>query len=242
MSSICGAATPATMTTQDLQAPFPNSLLPTNVSRNADGTIPEASLKAHINSLSSSGAIPVRPKVGTIEGGKVANNPNSPLAAYVTKENELLNKIKGEYCFYEGRYRYALNILLDSVSQASLPASGASPTGNQSKFEVYLPITRNLNQKLNDITQVINGIATERYKLSRQDSSEINNINQELSSRATDLQAQANILKSDSSAAELRKRMVEYTKEKNNATNNLLTLYAVLNIVAIGALVILARN
>jgi hypothetical protein len=36
--------------------------------------------------------------------------------------------------------------------------------------------------------------------------------------------------------------MVEYTKEKNNATSNLLTLYAVLNIVAIGVLVALART
>jgi hypothetical protein len=230
------------MTTQDLQAPFENSLLPSNVSRNTDGTINDASLKAHIASLSSSGVIPVRPQVGTIQGGTAANNPNSPLAAYVVKENELLNKVKKEYCFYEGRYKYALNILLDSVAQASLPASGASPTGNQSRFEVYLPITRKLNQKLNDITQIINAIATERYRLSRQDSTEINSINQALSARATDLQAQAAILKSDTSAADLRKRMVEYTKEKNNATNNLLTLYAVLNIVAIGALVILARN
>jgi len=242
MSSICGGATPATMTTQDLQATFEKSILPTNVTRNTDGTITDASLKSHISSLSSSGVIPVRPQVGTIQGGTLANNPNSPLAAYIVKENELLAKIKQEYCFYEGRYRYALNVLVDSVSQASLPASGASPTGNQSKFEVYLPITRKLNQKLNDVSQVINAIAIERYRLSRQDSTEINSINQALASRAADLQAQAAILKSDTSAAELRKRMVDYTKEKNNATNNLLTLYAVLNIVAIGALVILARN
>ena len=63
-----------------------------------------------------------------------------------------------------------------------------------------------------------------------------------LSKRAADLKAQGANLESDGAAADLRKRMVEYTKEKNRATNNLLTLYAVLNIVAIGVLVTLSRT
>lgn len=242
-SGICaGVATPATMTTQELQAPFQNSLLPTSISRTSDGLITDAALKAHITSLSSSGVIPARPPVQQLQGGEKAAQAGSPLAAYIQKENALLAQIKSEYCFYETRYRYALGVLVDSVSQASLPAQGSQSPQSQSRFEVYLPITRNLNQKLNDLTQVVNAIAIERYRLSRQDSQEINSINSTLSARAADLKAQQQILTSDASAAELRKRMVEYTKEKNTATNNLLTLYAVLNIVAIGVLVALARS
>ena len=239
-SGICGTATPASMTSQELQAPYPNSLLQSNVSRNADGTITDASLKALISSLSASGVIPVRPGMSTIQGGTAATDATSPLALYIQKENAMLANIKTEYCYYDTRYRYALNTLLDAVAQVSLPAQQAQP--QNSKFEVYLPITKMLNQKLNDLTQVINAIAIERYRLSRQDSAEINSLNQTLSARAADLQAQAALLKSDSSAAELRKRMVEYTNEKNVATSNLLTLYAVMNIVAIGVLVTLARS
>lgn len=238
----CGnaAATPASLTTQDLQAPYQNSILPSSVTRNADDTISDASLKAHITSLQSSGVIPVRPNINTLQGGKSTNDSTSPLATYIQKENVMLGAIKAEYCYYEGRYRYALNRLLDSIAQSSLPA--ANNTNQQGQFEVYLPITKNLNRKLNDLTQVSNAIAQTRYSLSRQDNEQINSMNSEISSRSETLKEHAAILKSDTSAAELRKRMVEYSKEKNDATNNLLTLYAVLNIVAIGVLVALARS
>jgi hypothetical protein len=238
----CGgaAATPASLTNQDLQAPFQNSILPSSVTRNTDGTISDASLKAHITSLQSSGLLPVRPNIKTLQGGIAANDIDSPLAVYIQKENVMLAAIKAEYCYYEGRYRYALNRLLDSVAQASLPA--ANNTSKQRQFEVYLPITKNLNQKLNDLTQVSNAIAQARYTMSRQDNDQINSMNSAISARSKTLKEHADILKSDTSVAQLRKRMVAYSNEKNDATNNLLTLYAVLNIVAIGALVAIARS
>ena len=228
------------MTTQDLQATFPNSILPGSVTRNADGSISDTSLNAQIQSLSATGVIPIRPDVNSLQGGNAPNDPSSPLATYIQKENKFLNNVKTEYCFYETRYRYALKNLLDSVAQASLPAANNQPS--QNSFEVYLPITKTLNQNLNDLTQIVNAVANLRYSLSRQDNSNINNINETLSKRAADLKAQAAILQSDGAAADLRKRMVEYTKEKNKATNNLLTLFFVLDIVAIGVLVTLART
>lgn len=240
-SGLCGNETPISMTTTELQSPFSNSILPSSVARTSDGLITNESLKTHLSSLQGSGLVPVRPNINTIKGGVMANDPKSPLAEYIKKENDLINKIKAEYCYYESRYKYSLGVLLDSVATASMnPVATAIP--GQSKFEVYLPITKALNQKLNDLTQVANSISIERYKLSREDNSNINSINDRLSSRASELQAQAKILASDGSVAELQKRMVEYTNEKNKATSNLLTLYAVLNVVAIGVLVVLARS
>jgi hypothetical protein len=238
----CGAhsATPASLTTQDLQSPFQNSILPSSVIRNPDGTLSDASLKAHITSLQSAGTLPVRPDIKTLQGGAPTNDPASPLALYVQKERTMLDSIKAEYCYYEGRYRYALNRLLDAVAQSSLPAT--NNTSQQGSFEVYLPITKSLNQKLNDLTQVSNAIAKARYSLSRTDNEQIQSMNNAIAARSETLKEHATILKSDTSAADLRKRMVEYSNEKNNATNNLLTLYAVLNIVAIGVLVSLARS
>jgi hypothetical protein len=240
-SGICGT-TATSYTTSELQASFAGSILPSGPSRTSEGLITEAALRSHIDSLKSAGVIPVRPIMSQLPSGTNANDPKSPLAIYIQKDNALLNKIKVEFCFYESRYRVALNILLNSVAQSSLPAPTGATTQSTRQFEVYLPITKKLNEKLNDVTQISNGIAIERYALSRKDNQDINSINSQLASRAEELRAQQKILTSDVSKAELHKRMVDYTKEKNNATSNLLTLYAILNIVAIGALVILART
>jgi len=240
-SGICGT-TATSYTTSELQASFAGSVLPSGPSRTSEGLITEAALRSHIDSLKSAGVIPVRPIMSQLPSGTNANDPKSPLAIYIQKDNALLNKIKVEFCFYESRYRVALNILLDSIAQSSLPAPTGATTQSTRQFEVYLPITKKLNQKLNDVTQISNAIAIERYALSRKDNQDINSINSQLASRAEELRAQQKILTSDVSKAELHKRMVDYTKEKNNATSNLLTLYAILNIVAIGALVILART
>jgi len=241
-SGICPTA-PSTYTTSELQATFPGSVLPSGPSRTTpDRLMTEDALKTHIASLKSAGVIPVRPIMEQLPSGTDANDPNTPLARYIQADNAFLNKIKAEFCFYEGRYRVALNTLLDNVASASLPSASGATANSQRQFEIYLPITKKLNEKLNDITQLANAVAIERYKLSRSDNQDINKINAQLASRAEELKAQQKILSSDVSKAELHKRMVEYTKEKNNATTNLLTLYAVLNIVAIGALVILART
>jgi hypothetical protein len=236
---ICPPA-PSTYTTSELQAPFAGSVLPSGPSRTPDRLITQDSLNAHIASLKSAGVIPTRPIMEQLPSGTDANDPNTPLARYIQADNVFLNKIKTEFCFYEGRYRVALTTLLDNVASASLPS--AAVANSQAQFEIYLPITKKLNEKLNDITQIANAVAIERYRLSRSDNTDINKINADLASRADELKAQQKILSSDVSKAELHKRMVDYTKEKNNATTNLLTLYAVLNIVAIGALVILART
>lgn len=233
-------ALPATMTINDLQTPFPNSLLPTSASRTQDGLITDDSLQAWLQSLQSSGVIPVRPDMTQLQGGQAGTATGSPLAVYVQQEGALLDQMKSEFCYYEVRYKYSLNQLLNSVAQTSLPATPTA--GAQSTFEMYLPVTKILNQNMNDLSQVVNGIAKLRYSLSQGDSQAINSINATLAARSVALQKQSTILSSGSTAADLRKRMVEYTEEKNKATSNLLTLYAVLNIVAIGVLVVLSRG
>ena len=50
----------------------------------------------------------------------------------------------------------------------------------------------------------------------------------------TDLKKQHNTLTDEITASKLNNRMVDYTIEKNKANQNLLTLFGVLNIVALG--------
>jgi hypothetical protein len=63
-----------------------------------------------------------------------------------------------------------------------------------------------------------------------------------LGARQKQLSEQNEILNRESAAADLHKRMVEYTIEKNKANTNLLTLYGVLNIVALSMIFYIART
>jgi hypothetical protein len=238
-----GDGSTGSLTKTQLRAPFTNSIIPTSVTRNTDGTLTQATINSRLTSLQTSGTMPRRPGDGTagrgmavLEGGVAVNSPNSPLTAYIGNENTFLTNIQSEYCHYKVRYTQALSQLITAIT------NGTTAETDTSSDNSLLNITIKLNQNLNDLTQMVNAIAIQRYTLSRQDGDAINSMNATLSARSEELQRQSVILKADSSAAELRKRMVDYTKEKNDSTTNLLTLYAVLNVIAIGALVIIARS
>ena len=64
----------------------------------------------------------------------------------------------------------------------------------------------------------------------------INDLNDQINNYFKILQGHAAILKKEVPAVEIRKRMVEYTKEKANANRNLLSFYFFLDIVALGIL------
>ena len=50
------------------------------------------------------------------------------------------------------------------------------------------------------------------------------------------------MLKNEDAVGELRRRMVEYSQEKNLSANNLLALYGFLNLVSIGLLFYIYRK
>jgi hypothetical protein len=99
-----------------------------------------------------------------------------------------------------------------------------------------------LNAQLILLTQIVNGISKYRYKENVRFQKDINSINERLRQRQGRLQEQRNIYNKETAKADLYKQMVRYTVEKNNANQNLLTLYGVLNVVAIGIIVYLARK
>lgn len=104
-----------------------------------------------------------------------------------------------------------------------------------------LNILRGLNSRLILITQIANGIAKNRYQKTNSFQGQINTINNQLTSRRAGLQEQNEILSRETAAADLHKRMVEYTIEKNKANQNLLALYGVLNITALAMIFYVAR-
>jgi isopenicillin N synthase-like dioxygenase len=116
------------------------------------------------------------------------------------------------------------------------------PDTEKADIQSKLTRAKNFNEKLNDIIQITNYIAQKRSTETREQNTEINSLNSSIRSTFDTLQAHSKMLNSETSLSDLRKRMVEFTEEKNRSALNLLSLYGFLNLVAIGLLFYIARS
>lgn len=241
MSSFCTGGKPGSIpsfTDVEINDIYPNGILPDLASLTlTDGLASQAWLEGQIKTLESNKRIPITTDIKNVASAPF-NSPDSkdPLNEYVTKENDFTQQIKAEYCFYEVRYFAALDRFLQAVADASLR------NDKTVVVQQRLDTARKLNQKLNVLTQLVNAISKYRYRSTEKFNQDINSINNNLKKRGDQLIEQAKILEKETAAADLHKRMVEYTVEKNRANNNLLGLYAVMNVVALGMIFYIART
>jgi hypothetical protein len=143
--------------------------------------------------------------------------------------------IKNEYCFYDTRYKYALKKLIDSIQNNE-------NNKNEQIIKNYLNQVQKLNQRLNDLTQIVEAITISLEKSMKDMNKELYELAQEIKKRESKLNNQNNILSSSDASENLAKRMVKYTEEKGRYNNNLLTLYSFLNVVALGLLVYVYKS
>lgn len=239
--AFCGSI-PTSMTDTALQAPYtstngsPSLMGSANVAsaeRTERGLLtPTATLTA-VKALKAQGLIPTPP---TITSNSVSET--GPIEAYMKQDQDFVANLKAEYCYYDGRYRYALQQLIKGLQQGYTDSN----TTNQQSIQNYLKLTQGLNRTLNDMTQIVNQITQQRRQETKDQSTSINSLNQELVSRGNQLGAQNDILQKEQGAANLYKEMVKFTREKANYTNNMLALYSFLNITALGLLFYIYRS
>lgn len=161
-----------------------------------------------------------------------ANGADSEtIKQYVDGLNTLKDNARAEYCYYFVRYRYAISQLFTNIANAT-----AGSTSSQQLIDTLLNRAIRLNRRLTDLTQIVNAITVDQYTTAQTLDTQINNLNGELGEQFEKLQNQANILRSEAPTVEIKKRMVEYTKEKAKSQNNLLSLYFFLDVVALGIL------
>ncbi len=238
--------TNSSFTDSELNAIYTGGLLNrlSNPQRDTNGILQSSSLNAWFNTLVSSNVIPTLPTQDDFKAAASAatntNSQNNVVQAYITAENKFSADLRSEYCYYEARYKHALRTLISKLA-TQYSTSGTQNTQVTTEVNTYLTICETLNIRLNDLILLSNAVARNRLETSRNKTSEANQINNELQTRAASLQEQARILKDKSSTADLYKRMIEYTEEKNRANRNLLSLYSFLNIVALGMLVYVYR-
>jgi hypothetical protein len=197
--------------------------------RESNGLLKADVLKTTVTSMTAAGKIPKPPPVSSASGD---------IELYMKKNRQFIENLKLEYCFYDSRYKYALNQLFSKLK------AGYSQTDltNQSLIQTYLQASVALNMKLNDLSQIMNEITKQRLEQTQGQNSEINTINQALDERSKKLSEQYKVLSSQQATAILYKDMVKYSKERADSTNNMLQLYSFMNIVMVGVLVYLYRS
>jgi hypothetical protein len=197
--------------------------------RDANGILNPEILKQYVTNLLTQGKVPRAPAVTA---------DSSAVEEYMAKDNRFITAVKEEYCFYNSRYKYALSQLITKLQEGYM----TSDVAKKAVIEDYLNKSRSLNMKLNDITQIANEITRRRLESTQSQNTEINSMNSALQSRSALLSEQNKVLSSEHSTATLYKQMEKYTRERASATNNMLGLYSVMNIVMIGTLVYMYRS
>jgi hypothetical protein len=248
--SICQSSGTITSDAQ-LATTFPGSILPAVgggriSSGELKGRLTEDKLGSVYDTLVQQGALisNTRYKEMLSKVGNVKTVSNESAQAMLNDlgntESATMQKIQQEYCFNYIRYKYSLETLFDKL----IMTSKLTTLSEADKADIQSKLTRakTYNEKLNDIIQITNYIAQKRASEMRQQNAEINAMNTSIKSTFDALQGHSKMLNSENSITELRKRMVEYTEEKNRSAMNLLSLYGFLNLVAIGLLFYVARS
>ncbi len=229
---------------------FPNS----GLNRDKDGRLSSFSLQNIYDALVTQKRLVTASEYKT-KLAEIKNAKNQMKSDDVTKGREEINRmlndlpqtetqtfqdLKNEFCHYYSRYRYALDQLFNKLSSTSGKASVSD--SDKQQINRYLGKAKDFNIKLNDLVQISNFLASKRVQDASQQSADVNALNENINSVFNSLKRQSDILNKEHGEAELRQRMVEYSQEKNRPTNNLLQLYGVLNIVAIGLLLYIYRS
>lgn len=197
---------------------------PSDSDRESNGMLKVTTVRTIVAGLKSSGVIPTPTKTNT--------------EAFFQNQKVLLNNVKAEYCFYYSRYRYSLEKLFNAIRQGYLTNTAES----QAAVQKYLASTQALNRKLNDLTQIINGTTEEMLNMSTVMEREIKQFDNEIKDLQVKLTEQNKVISSSQATTKLNKEMVKYTEEKGRYTDNLLKMYSVLNIVALGLLIYVYKS
>jgi polyhydroxyalkanoate synthesis regulator phasin len=219
--------------------PFEGSILPPmGTARDSTGRLSEEQLDTIYRTLVSEGKLVSNQRyqesLNRISNG-IRADTKGLLETIGIVEKATMQSIQNEFCFNYVRYKYSLNDLFDYLVTTSQGTTLTTEQTNEIKSK--LNKAKSFNEKLNDLIQITNYIAKKRSSEMEGQNTQINSLNESITSIFGKLANQNKLLKGEDSLVEIRKRMLEYAMEKNNSAANLLAFYGFLNIIAIGLLV-----
>lgn len=213
-----------------LQESFKGGIATTNLTPDPDtNRIPISELAKFVAALESAGIVPVhQPKPSSR-----TDSLETDMDKLIADDSKFFGLVRDEYCYYEGRYKFALRRFLE--------LSTSLDNNNNEAARQMLNISTVLNQKLNNLLEVVAYVTETRVTLINSNKGTINEGNRHINQRLGELKSQYNLLSRDSAQIETQKEMVKYTKEKNEHVMNQITVFAALNAFAIGAVFAIYR-
>jgi hypothetical protein len=152
----------------------------------------------------------------------------------ITADKAFYTSVQKEYCFYEVRYRAALQQFLTTV---------ADPRGADSAIvQKQLSQVIALNARLNSLLEVIHAISNSRSQTVGKRDKEIVSVNSELQKKLSLLEQQRGFLESKNVHTRTQEEMMRFSKEKNSAMNNQIMLFVALNVVALGTVLTVYKS
>lgn len=191
--------------------------------------IPTAQLQTYVAQLIANGTVPNHtPKAGS------RTSMETDMDKLVVDDASFFAAVREEYCYYEARYSFALRRFLQLSTSLDTTQNDAA--------KQMLNVSTQLNQKLNNLLEVVSYITEYRVGLINSNKDSINDTNRGINEKLTQLKNQYGMLSKDNAIVETQKEMVRYTKEKNDNVANQLQLFIVLNAFAIGTVFAIYRG
>jgi len=206
-----GCAADVTINDSTALVLFPNGVSFTGFDLNDQQRIPPDILASKITALQSSNLIP-------------SDKPG--VDDQVAVDSQFYKAVKTEYCWYENRYNYLLRKYLKLLMSDNKDDITLSMSLNNSTTE--------LNKRLQSLLEIMNAVANERAKrvdIFRQRHVEGNDSINKNIQRLAEIKKK---LTSNNLRLSTQREMQVYTEEKNRALRVQVTVFAILNVVALG--------
>ncbi len=199
---------------------FPNGVSSVDIAMD-DKThrISAAALQTYVKNLVSTGKVP----------GEM-----SDMAKQVAADKAFYESVQSEYCFYESRYKVALQIFLSVVSDPR----GADNT----VIQKYLQIVIGINRRLNSLLEVLMAVSNDRARKVQAREADIMAANKTIQDQVAVLRNQREFLQSSDIRTRTQEEMMRFSAEKNRAMSNQIMFFVALNVVALGTIFTVYRG
>ena len=161
-------------------------------------------------------------------------NENKPLDTDTAdqlrgKYDKIATGLNGEYCFYMNYYKNALSLYLGT-------------TANAAQKNHLLTHLIEMNARLNALTILVSVMAQQQAATANIYNGSINALNDQIRGNTAGQRLTQEDITNKDSLLTTRKEMIRYTAEKNNHITNQISLWAALNVLAIGTIFAIYRN
>ena len=225
-------------TEDDLLAVYPNGVMTESlVPDQQTGRVSPSLLATYVRDLQGreNSPIPKHPEQHVVGDNTNSISVNEKVMEKVVESDaSVFNRFGAEYCFYEQRYRYALKTFLQLATSRDTKTNPAA--------QRMLQHTKKLNLRLNSVLEVMNYLTQQRVTEANASKDSINKSNAEINKAIARLQNTYGKLSKDNAMLITQKEMVRYTQEKNSYTTNQISLWAALNVLALGTIFYVYRN